>query len=146
MLLTVLGFQPSTPAKMFFCEFSKNFKNIFWQNTSGWLLLVFICQFWEVFQIISFVDENLFRLMYDTKIYIQIHIRCFKSLPIATYHLTTIHVKNLYLRSMTYNMALKKFITEVTFPLRLGKSVNPNIRYYQFYRDNQKFTCCCQIQ
>ena len=45
--------------------------------------------------------------MYDTKIYIQIHIRYFKSLPIATYHLTTIHVKNLYLRSMTYNMALK---------------------------------------
>ena len=33
-----------TPAKMFICEFCKIFKNIFWQNTSGWLLLLFI---WE---------------------------------------------------------------------------------------------------
>ena len=33
------------PAKMFFYEFSKIFKNIFWQNTSGWLLLKFICEF-----------------------------------------------------------------------------------------------------
>ena len=33
------------PAKMFFCEFCKIFKNIFWQNTSGWLLLKFFCDF-----------------------------------------------------------------------------------------------------
>ena len=32
----------------------KTFKNIFWQNTSRWLLLVFICESWEVFQITSF--------------------------------------------------------------------------------------------
>ena len=38
-----------TPAKIFFREFYKIFKNIFWQNTSGWLLLVFIWEFW-VFQ------------------------------------------------------------------------------------------------
>ena len=31
---------------MFFCEFCKIFKNIFWRDTSGWLLLVFICEFW----------------------------------------------------------------------------------------------------
>ena len=35
---------------VFFCEFCKVFKYIFWQNISGWLLLVFICEFWEVFQ------------------------------------------------------------------------------------------------
>ena len=29
-----------------FCKF---FKNIFWQISCGWLLLVFICEFWEVF-------------------------------------------------------------------------------------------------
>ena len=33
---------------MFLCEFCKIVKNIFWQDTSGWLLLVFICEFWVV--------------------------------------------------------------------------------------------------
>ena len=33
---------------MFFKLF-KAFQNIFWQNTSGWLLLKFICDFLEVF-------------------------------------------------------------------------------------------------
>ena len=32
---------------MFVCEFYKIFKNIFLQDTYGWLLLVFICQFLE---------------------------------------------------------------------------------------------------
>ena len=50
-----------TPAKMFFCEFYKFFKNIFWQNTSGWLLLVFIWEFREVFQNTSFI-EHLFQV------------------------------------------------------------------------------------
>ena len=35
---------------MYFCEFCKIFKNIFWQSTSEWLLLVLICEFWEVLQ------------------------------------------------------------------------------------------------
>ena len=43
-----------TPAKTFICEFGEIFKNIFWQDISGWLLLVIICQFWEVFQITIF--------------------------------------------------------------------------------------------
>ena len=38
----------------FFCEFCKFFKNIFWQNTSGWLLLAFIWRFWEEFQSIFY--------------------------------------------------------------------------------------------
>ena len=50
-----------TPAKMFICEFCKIFKNIFWQNTSGWLLLKFICEFWEVFQNSSFTEHLFFR-------------------------------------------------------------------------------------
>ena len=41
---------------MFLCEFCKIVKNIFWQDTSGWLLLVFICQFWEVVQMTSFLE------------------------------------------------------------------------------------------
>ena len=41
--------------------------------------------------------ENLFRLIFETQIQIHIHIRYFKSLPIETYYLTTIHIKNLYL-------------------------------------------------
>ena len=44
---------------MFFCEFCKIFKNIFWQNTSQWLLLVFICEFWEVFQNTTFIEHLL---------------------------------------------------------------------------------------
>ena len=42
-----------TPAKTFFCEFCKIFKNIFLQNTSGWLVLVFTCNFeftWKFFK------------------------------------------------------------------------------------------------
>ena len=42
---------------MFFCEFGKIPKNIFWQSTSGWLLPKFICEFWEVFQNISFIEH-----------------------------------------------------------------------------------------
>ena len=42
---------------MFFCEFYKISKTIFWQNTSGWLLLKFIYEFWEVFQNISFIEQ-----------------------------------------------------------------------------------------
>ena len=60
--LIVSCFQPAVllkkrPTKMFFCEFCKIFKNIFWQNTSGWLLLVFICEFWDVFQNTSFIEH-----------------------------------------------------------------------------------------
>ena len=46
-------------ANMFFCEFCKIFENIgfFWQNTSGWLLLLFICRFWEFFQNTYFIEH-----------------------------------------------------------------------------------------
>ena len=62
LILTFLHFQPTILLnkelrhRCFFCEFCKIFKIIFWQNTSGWLILVFICQFWEVVQIISFIE------------------------------------------------------------------------------------------
>ena len=46
-----------TPAKTFFCEFCKIYRNVFWLNTSGWLLLVFICESWEVFKITFFTDR-----------------------------------------------------------------------------------------
>ena len=42
---------------MFFCEFCKIFKNNFLQKTSGWLLVVFIYEFWEVFQNTSFIEH-----------------------------------------------------------------------------------------
>ena len=52
---------------MFFCEFCKIFKNVFWQNTSGWLLPKFICEFWEVFRnssIIQHLWETAYFMMY----------------------------------------------------------------------------------
>ena len=42
---------------MFFSEFCKTFKIVFWQSTSGWLLLVFTCEMWEVVQITSSTDD-----------------------------------------------------------------------------------------
>ena len=39
-----------TAAKMFFCELWKIFKNISRQNNCRWLFLVFISEFWGVFQ------------------------------------------------------------------------------------------------
>ena len=38
-----------TRKKMLFCEFCKIFKNIFWQNLSGWLLLVLSVNFEKFF-------------------------------------------------------------------------------------------------
>ena len=49
--------QKEIQAKMFFCEFCKLSESIFWQNTSGWLLLKFISEFWEVFQNICFTEH-----------------------------------------------------------------------------------------
>ena len=63
LLLTVSGFQPTALLKKRLGErclsvnFEKIFENIFCQNTSGWLLLVFVCELWEVFQITSFIEH-----------------------------------------------------------------------------------------
>ena len=46
-------------------------------------------------------------MIFKTQIHIHIQIRYFKSLPIATYYLTTIYIKNLYLHSKTYIIGLK---------------------------------------
>ena len=42
---------------MFFCKLYKILKNIFWQNTSGWLRLVFKREFWEIFLNIYFIEH-----------------------------------------------------------------------------------------
>ena len=56
-------------ANMCICEFCKIFKSISWQNTSGWLLLlVFICEFWEVFQITSFVGAPLRNCLFHLQV------------------------------------------------------------------------------
>ena len=39
-----------TPAKTLLCEICKIFKNIFLQNTTGWLLLLFTCNFEKFFR------------------------------------------------------------------------------------------------
>ena len=39
-----------------------------------------------------------------------------------------------------------KFIFDVICLSRPGKSVNPNLRQYQSYRNNDKFNCCLEIQ
>ena len=49
-----------TPEKMFGCEFCKIFRSIFSFDrtpTSRWLLLVFICEFWDVFHNTSFLEH-----------------------------------------------------------------------------------------
>ena len=39
-----------------------------------------------------------------------------------------------------------KFISDVFFPSWPGKSVNPNFRQHQSYRNNDKFDSCLEIQ
>ena len=63
LLLKVSGFQPAIlfkkrlRQKCFPVNFAKFLRtSFFWQNTSGWLLLVFICEFW-VFQNTSFIEH-----------------------------------------------------------------------------------------
>ena len=70
LLLTVSGFQPSTLFKKrlrqrcLSVNFAKFLRTSLDRNTSGWLLLVFICTFWEVFQITSFI-EHLWKTVYS---------------------------------------------------------------------------------
>ena len=59
---------------------------------------------------------------------------------------TKIHIKNLYLHSKTLYRLKMKFMSDVTFPSWLGKSVNTNFLQYQFDRNNKKFNCCLEIQ
>ena len=92
-------------------------------------------------------DEHLFRLIFETQIHIQIQICYFKLLPIATYYLTTIHIKYLYLHSRTYKMGLKRN-WQLTSLSRCGlvNLSTPNFREYQSDRYNNKFDCCFEIQ
>ena len=53
------------------------------------------------------MNENLFRLIFETQIHIHIPVRYFKSLHKASYYSTTIHMKNLYLHPKAHNMGLK---------------------------------------
>ena len=64
LLLKVSGFQPATllrkrlRKKCFAVNFAKFFEHLFfWQNTSRWLLLVLISEFWDVFQNTSFKEH-----------------------------------------------------------------------------------------
>ena len=85
-------------------------------------------------------------LIFEAQIHIQIHVRYFKSLPIATYYLSTIHIKYLYLHSKTCNMGLEWNLCQNIFKKFIFKSVNPNFRKYQFNRNNNKFDWCFEIQ
>ena len=93
-------------------------------------------------------DEILFRLIFETEIHILIYVSYFKSLPIATYYLTTIHIKKLYLLSETYNMDLKPnlYLTSLFCCGPIDKSVNPNFQQYQSNRSNDIFNCLVKIQ
>ena len=64
LLLKVSDFQPATLLKKrlrqrcFSVNFSKFLRTcLLWQKTSRWLLLVFICEFWEVFQNTYFIEH-----------------------------------------------------------------------------------------
>ena len=71
----------------------------------------------------SVLHENFFKLIFETRIQIQIQIRSLKSLLITIYYLTTIHLKYLYLHSKTYNMGLKLNLYLTPLPHR--GPVNP---------------------
>ena len=63
LLSIVSGFQPATllkkrfRQKCFSVNLAKFLRTSFDRSTSGWLLLKFICEFWEVFQNISFIEH-----------------------------------------------------------------------------------------
>ena len=58
---------------MFFCEFCKNFKSIFWQNSSGWPLLVLICEILEVFRFFFFVFFFLLLFSFSIRVFFHRH-------------------------------------------------------------------------
>ena len=45
-----------------------------------------------------------------------------------------------------YTFDERYFLSDVTFPSWPGKSVIPNFWQYQFYRSNDKFNCCLEVQ
>ena len=64
LLLKVSGFQPATllrkrlRKRCLAVNFAKFLEHLFfWQNTYGWLLLVFIWEFWDIFQNTSFKEH-----------------------------------------------------------------------------------------
>ena len=63
LLLTVSDFQPSTSLKKrlgqryLSVKFANCLRTSLDKKTSGWLLLMFICEFWEIFQITSFIEH-----------------------------------------------------------------------------------------
>ena len=83
-----------TLTQVFFCKFCEVFKGTFLTDHLQWLLLSFV--------LFKSQNENLFRLIFETQIHIHIHY--FKSLPLATYYLSTIHIKNRDMHSKIYHM------------------------------------------
>ena len=67
--------------KHFFCDFCKTFKNIFWQSTTRWLLLVFIWEFWEVSQNTCFIEQVISSYRISTTRYSEkLFHKCFSSI------------------------------------------------------------------
>ena len=100
-----------TSAKMLFCEFCKIFKNIYRQNTSGWLLLAFICQFWEVVHLFyrAPLGNCLFRVQVAGFQPPDPVKKCFTSAFQAFYRRTGIS----YSKTFTYLKSLKIICEEV---------------------------------
>ena len=77
-----ISVKKEAPAKMFFGEFYKIFKNIIWQNTSGWLFLVFIENFEKFFR--KPLIEHLFSCtscrISSTRYSMKLFHKCFSSI------------------------------------------------------------------
>ena len=90
------------------------------------------------------IYENSFRLIFKTQIHIHIHILYFKSLPITTYYLTTIHIKYLYLYSKTYNMGLK--LNLYLTSLSRGSPVYPSTQLFSILTLQKQLKICLFFQ
>ena len=101
-----------TSKMMFFFDFCKKFKNIFWENLYRWLLFGFICKFWDVFQNTSFI-EHLWETSYlmlqpanTVKIYFTgafQTLQTFCTRTRSSHSKAFIHVKSIFVKKLIHN-------------------------------------------
>ena len=107
--------------------------------------------FYCLFDDSHFSNENLFRLIFETQIHIQIHIHLYTLFQVIS-HSNLLFNNKTYKKITictlkTYDMGLKwnLYLTSL-FHCGPGKSSNPNFRQYQLYKNNDKLNCCLDIQ
>ena len=111
------------------------------------MLIVLLISLWNVVNTFKkqwVFHENLFRLIFETQIHIQISYSLFQVTAHSNAHNNLLFNNDSYKKSL-YGLQMK-FISNDTFPSWPGKPVNLNIPQYQFDRNNNKFNYCLEIQ